>query len=51
MKLEDLHHESVQRLVDYIYTNQLTVNFVRAKPLFDAATFFEMDAVIHAVED
>ena len=51
MKLEDLHHESVQRLVDYIYTNQLTVNYVRAKPLFDAATFFEMDAVIHAVED
>ena len=51
MKLDDLHRESVQRLVDYIYTNQLTINCVRAKPLFDAATFFEMDAVVHAVED
>ena len=51
MKLDDLHHESVQRLVDYIYTNQLTINCVRAKPLFDAASFFEMDAVVRAVED
>jgi len=51
MKLDDLHYESVQRLVEYIYTNQLTINCVRAKPLFDAATFFEMDAVVRAVED
>jgi len=51
MKLDDLHHESVQRLVDYMYTNQLTVNLVRAKPLFDAASFFEMESVVRAVED
>jgi len=51
MKLENLNHESVQRLVDYMYTNQLTVNAVRVRHLFDAAVYFEMDAVVGACEE
>lgn len=51
MKIADLHHDSVARIVDYMYTNQLTVNAVRVRHLFDAAVFFEMQAVITACED